>query len=159
MADHSWQQKHFDSLLHAYGRTPYFKQYRPFLEHVYLEREWDYLYELNRYLITEISSGILKAKTKFADSREYPVEGQKKDRIVNLVRACDADVYVSGPAAKDYLSEDDFSGDKASLVWKDYSGYPEYEHISSLFSHNVSILDLLFHVGDEAPYYIWGHRD
>jgi hypothetical protein len=159
MANTLWQRKHFDTLVCAYGRAPYFKQYRPFFEHVFLEREWGYLYELNRYLITEIAGRFLKVKTAFADSRDYPAEGKKKERLLNLIRACDADIYISGPAAKDYLSESDFAGEKASLVWKDYSGYPEYPHISAQFSHNVSIVDLLFHVGDEAPYYIWGHRD
>lgn len=27
------------------------------------------------------------------------------------------------------------------------------------FCHEVSILDLLFYVGDDAPYYIWGWRE
>lgn len=67
-------------------------------------------------------------------------------------------MYVSGPAAKDYIVAEDYEQAGIELVWKDYSGYPEYPQRGENFTHYVSILDLLFNVDDEAPYYIWGWR-
>jgi len=55
MTDAGWQKKHFDMLRASYRKAPFFEKYRPFLEYVYLETKWDYLYELDRYLIETIS--------------------------------------------------------------------------------------------------------
>ena len=41
----------------------------------------------------------------------------------------------------------------------DYSGYPEYPQCYPPFEHNVSILDVLFNVGPDAGWYLWGWRD
>ncbi|MBQ7480240.1 MAG: WbqC family protein, partial [Lachnospiraceae bacterium] len=45
------------------------------------------------------------------------------------------------------------------LRWKTYDEYPEYPQGTDAFNHNVSIIDLLCNVGEEAPYYIWGFRE
>jgi len=37
--------------------------------------------------------------------------------------------------------------------------YPEYPQLFPPFEHQVSILDVLFNCGPEAPYYIWGWRE
>jgi hypothetical protein len=37
--------------------------------------------------------------------------------------------------------------------------YPEYPQLFQPFTHNVTVLDLLFNTGDRAPYYIWGWKD
>ena len=37
-----------------------------------------------------------------------------------------------------------------SLEWMDYSGYKEYDQLFEPFSHQVSILDLIFNEGSNA---------
>jgi len=158
ITDYEWQKKHHTTLVKNYSRAPYFKKYKEFIEYVYLDRRWEYLYELNRYMIQEISK-MLGINTKFEDSRDYAVSGVKHDKLLNLVKAANADLYLSGPAAKDYIIEEDYKKANIELVYKDYSGYPEYKQLYEPFCHNVSILDLLFNTGDDAPYYIWGWRE
>lgn len=159
MHDKSWQKKHFNYLYTAYRKAPYFAKYKPFLEHVYLEVEWDYLYKLNRYLIENISKEFLGIKTSFTDSRDYPTHGKKNEKLLSLLQAAKTDIYVSGPAAKDYMVSELYEAAGIKVIWKDYSGYPEYPQASTDFTHNVSILDLLFNTGTDAPYYIWGWRE
>ncbi len=160
LADPSFQRKHFETLRANYARAPYFAQYKPFLEHVYLERTWETLSELNHYLITRIASDFLGCKTRFADSRDYPTHGARQERLLSLLTAVGAERYVSGPAAKDYIVEKDFADAGVALIWKDYAGYPAYpQQYGGPFAHGVSILDLLFNTGDDAPYYIWGWRE
>jgi hypothetical protein len=36
----------------------------------------------------------------------------------------------------------------------DYSGYPEYAQLYPPFEHAVTVLDLLFHIGPDAPRYM-----
>lgn len=160
MKDSSWQKKHFATLKMAYHKAPHWKRYGEFLSFVYLEKTWTYLYELNRFLIEHISRDFLGITTKFSDSRDYPTHGVKHEKLLSLVKAAQADLYLSGAAAKDYIIEKDYKDSGIELVWKDYSGYPEYSQCEGLFlTHYVSILDLLFNVGDDAPYYIWGWRE
>ena len=116
------------------------------------------MYLLNRYLIEHIATVFLRCKTKFSDSRDYYSSGHKSEKLLSLLKSAETDIYVSGPAAKNYIDEKKYKDAGIRLVWKDYDGYPEYSQSSKIFMHNVSILDLLFNVGDEAPYYIWGWR-
>ena len=41
----------------------------------------------------------------------------------------------------------------------DYGRYPEYPQLHPPFVHGVTVLDLLFNVGPDAPWYIWGWRE
>ena len=157
--DAGWQRSHWDSLRQQYEKRPYFKLYRSFFESVYLGKQWKNLSELNQFLIRHISHEILKISTQFLDSREFELDGQKLDRLLDLVVKSKATRYVSGPVAKDYIQPERFEALGIDLVWKDYSNYPEYPQAHPPFEHGVTILDLLFNVGPEAPQYIWGWRD
>jgi len=153
-----WQKKHWDRLRHVYANAPFFHLYKDFFEDVYLGRQWQYLYELNRYLITNISK-FLKIETTFADSRSFPSIGKKHLKLLQIVEQSEAEVYITGPGTKDYLIVDDYAKKNIKVVFKDYQGYPEYHQAFGKFVHEVSIVDLLFNTGSDAPYYIWKWRD
>lgn len=157
--DARWQRSHWDSLRQQYGKCPHFKTYEGFFADIYLGKQWTSLSDLNQYVIRQISSQILNVGTPFRDSREFQLSGSKQDRIIDLVVKSEASHYVSGPAAKDYIEPARFDELNVELIWKDYSGYPEYAQLHPPFEHHVSILDLLFHVGPEAGEYIWGWRN
>lgn len=157
--DHRWQQKHWKSIKQYYSRSPFFNAYSPFFEKIYLEKEWCNLTELNKFLVREIAQNFLSIDVEFRDSREYGPEGQKFDRLLDLLKKVGAGSYVSGPAAMDYFDEEAFAAAGIDLIYKDYSGYPEYGQFHPPFEHSVSILDLLFHAGKDAPHYIWGWRN
>ncbi|WKL03998.1 WbqC family protein [Paenibacillus amylolyticus] len=142
-----------------YSKAPYFKLYKDFLEHVYLEQKWSSLSELNQYLIRYISKDILGVSTTFKDSREFRSEGKKLDRLMELLHKSETDLYVSGPAAKDYIEDARFEEEGIELVYKDYNHYPEYNQFHPPFDHYVTIFDLLFQTGSDASYYIWGWRE
>jgi len=154
-----WAARHIRSLRHHYGRAPHFRRYEAFLEDVYLGRTWHSLSDLNQHIIKTVASEFLGIRTEFHDSREFEATAKKADRLLEVLDRLGAGVYVSGPAAKDYISEQQFEDAGIELVWKDYEGYPEYPQLHPPFSHKVTILDLLFHVGPEAPSFIWGWRD
>ena len=89
---------------------------------------------------------------------DYETHGVKHEKLLSRLKSAGADVYISGPAAKDYIIKKDYDNEGIELIWKDYSGYPEYPQGNDTFFPNVSILDLLCNVGKDAPYYIWGWR-
>lgn len=154
----AWQAKHWRTLTQNYSRAPHFARYAPYFEDVYLGRRWDNLSQLNQTLVREIACEFLGISTEFADSRSFALTGRKQDRLLDLVVACEADAYVSGPSAQAYIDPACFAAKGIELIWKDYTGYPEYAQRHPPFEHGVSILDLLFNVGPQAPWYIWGWR-
>ena len=159
LCNHAWQATHWRTLLMNYGKCAHFERYREYFEHVYLGMAWRNLSVLNQSLIRHVSREFLGITTEFTDSRDYRASGQKLDRLLDLVGQTGATSYLSGPAAKDYIVPERFAERRVELRWKHYGGYPDHPQRFPPFDPGVSILDLLFNVGPEAPLYIWGWRD
>jgi hypothetical protein len=158
LSDAHWAQKHWKSLRQFYSSAPYFKHYEPFFKEIYLGSRWETLSELNHYMIRSIARDILGIETQFADSRDFRMEGARLDRLMNLIESIGAESYVSGPSARSYIDENRFVASGIELIYKSYAGYPEYPQLHPPFEHAVSIVDLLFNAGPDAPQYIWGWR-
>ena len=158
LSDNGWAQKHWKTLSQSYSRAAHFKKYKAFFEDIYLGRKWHSLSQLNQHLICEVSRHLLGISTEFRDSREYRAEGSKLDRLMDVIQKAGTDIYISGPSAKAYIDPQRFEAAGIQLVYKSYGGYPEYPQPHPPFEHGVTVLDLLFSVGPDAPYYIWGWR-
>ncbi len=156
IANSFWQFKQFKTLAQYYSRAPFFESFRPFLETLYLEKQWTSLSQLNQWVITTISREFLGLSTIFRSSREFALEGKRADRLLDLLRQAEADLYVSGPSARAYLDTMRFEKEGIRVVFKDYSSYPEYSQFYPPFEHRVTVLDLLFHTGAAAASFIWG---
>jgi hypothetical protein len=158
LTDDEWRKKHWMTIQQAYSKAPYFKMYRDFFEYVYHEAQWSSLSELNQFLIRHISREFLGIQTDFQDSRKYHAQGEKLDRLIDLLKKAGASLYISGPSAQAYIDDNAFQTAGIDLVYKEYAGYPEYQQLYPPFEHGVSILDLLFNCGSSAPDFIWGWR-
>lgn len=154
LTNKSWQEKHWRKIKQYYSIAPYFELYRNFFEDFYLQHNWINLSDLNQYLIKNICQLFLGINTKFDDSRRYNLKENKSARVLELLKKVDANEYLSGPAAKNYLDEGKFADAGIKLFWMDYSNYIEYNQLYPPFIHNVSIIDLLFSVGEESYKYL-----
>ncbi len=157
--DHSWQRKHWASIVHNYSRAPFFKQYEALFRDIYLGVEWRSLSALNQHLTRLIATDLLGLKTEFRDSREFQVSGRKQDRLIELLRCIGATHYFSGPSARNYIDSRKFEAAGIELTFHDYPNYPEYPQLYPPFEQAVTVLDLLFNVGPNAAHYIWGWRE
>lgn len=156
--DHQWQKKHYNTLYHAYSKTPHFDMYSDFLKTVYLDHKWQKLSELNQYLIKTIAREFLAIDTEFACSGRQFDEVESSQRLLEIVKANKGQVYLSGPSARDYLDVSKFVNSGIEVQWMDYSGYPCYPQLHGEFQHNVCILDLLFHCGRHARKFLRNTR-
>lgn len=160
LPDRSWARSHWGRISQCYARAPFFRELSPCFKDFYLGRRHERLAEFNVEMTRMISHDLLKIPVRFADSRDYSPEGKKLDRLMDLVRKAGATTYISGPSGQGYLEPERFREAGVELIYKSYSGYPEYPQLFPPFTHTVSILDLLFNVGAEAaPAYIWGWRN
>jgi hypothetical protein len=151
--DQRWQSAHWNTLRHCYSRAPYFKRYASLLDVIYQSQSpllCDYLIDSTLALSQEL--GI--RHTQFRKSSEIAADGAKTDRLVSLLTSVGATHYISGPAARNYLEEDKLQQAGITLEYMSYQ-YPEYPQLYPPFDSFVSILDLLFMKGPEAPDYIW----
>lgn len=147
---HDWQAAHWAKLEANYKDAPHFKSIARWLKPLYLDETYTNLSALNRRFIEAICA-YLGIDTKLSWSWDYTLIEGKSERLVDLCTQAGATIYISGPAAKDYLKTELFKAQGIRVEWFDYAGYPEYPQLWGDFTHQVSILDLLLNVGQNAP--------
>ena len=155
VSEKDWAGRHWSTLRAWYGGAPFFEHYRPRLEEIYLGMNEQYLSRINRCLL-EVLMELLGITTPITWSTEYAAAGSKTERLLSLCQAAGATCYLSGPAARDYLEEASFEAQGIEVRWMSYDGYRPYPQLHPPFDHHVSVLDLLFSVGDDAPRYLLG---
>jgi len=148
-----WQTKHWKTLQGNYARAPYFDEIATWLAPIFLVQKHSSLSELNRTLIEAVCQ-YLGIDTRISNSWDYDLPEGKTDRLISLCQQAGAQMYISGPAARDYIDEALFHAAGIQLTWANYDGYPEYPQLWGDFVHGVSILDLLFNCGRSAPQYM-----
>ena len=149
ISDKKWNIKHWRTISQNYSKSKYFKDYKDIFEELYLACDEEYLSQINYKFITTINE-ILGIKTKLRWSSEFELVDGKTEKLLGICKDCNADIYLSGPAAKDYFNEELAKQENIKVEWMDYSGYKEYEQLNSPFEHGVSILDLIFNQGANA---------
>ena len=148
-----WAQVHWKALTRNYPRAPHFEEIAKIFEPLYMRREYTHLSALNREFIEAVCA-YLGITTKISNSWDYVLTDGKTERLADLCVQAGGAEYISGPAAKDYIEEQHFAKRGIKLTWFDYSGYAEYPQLWGEFTHGVSILDLLFNCGKDAPRYM-----
>lgn len=144
-----WAARHWKALECSYRRAPAFAATAAWLEPLYRQR-WTHLSVLNRALI-EATCAHLGITTRLSNSSDYALQAERSERLASICEQAGAAAYVSGPSARAYLDEAPFKRRGIAVEWFDYGPYPEYPQLWGAFEHQVSILDLLFHGGAEAP--------
>jgi hypothetical protein len=157
VCDNHWRREHWATLRHCYSRSPWFGQLAGPVEQLLLGSESRYLSEINHSWLCALCD-ILGIRTRLSWSEAYrSAADDPTGRLLEICAEAGAVEYLSGPAAKAYLKEDTFSRAGVRVTWMDYSGYPEYPQLYPPFDHYVSVLDLLFMTGCEAPAYLKGY--
>lgn len=153
IAGSDWATAHWKSLSQNYRRAPYFKEISAWLEPLYLSESYSYLSQLNRRFIEAICK-YLEVNTTISNSWDYTLFDGKTERLAHLCAQADGTEYISGPSAKNYIEEHIFTEMGIKLTWFDYTNYPKYPQLWGEFTHEVSILDLLFNCGKDAHRYM-----
>lgn len=144
IANMKWGKKHWNTIKANYGKAPKFKFFAPIFEELYLDGNEDLLTNVNEKYI-KVICGILKIQTPILRSAKFELQGDKNERIIDLCKKVEADIYISGPAAKNYVNEILFKENNIKLEWFQYSLPKAYaQQNSSKFDPYVTVLDYLF---------------
>lgn len=153
----NWSKKHYYSFLANYAKANYFKKYEFLIEDFYIKNQWKKLNELNIYTTKKISE-ILKINTEFIRSSELNISTQDKNqRLIDIIKYLNGKIYVSGPAAKNYIDIEKFKQNNIDIYFMNYN-YPEYPQLYGKFIHEVTVLDVIFNCGENSLKYIFQNR-
>ncbi|WP_445425016.1 WbqC family protein [Alishewanella sp. HL-SH06] len=149
VSDLRWSKKHWQTISQNYSKAPFFKEYKDLFEDFYMNNQEKRLSLINARLI-EIVNFILGIETKISWSSDYQLLEGQTEKLLSICKQAGADVYLSGPAAKEYFDITLAQKEGIQVEWMNYSGYQEYHQLYPPFEHGVSIIDLIFNEGSNA---------
>ena len=151
--DSPWNEAHRKAIFHSYSKAPHFDRYLPLLETFYRRRD-EFLADFTIDFTVALARELGNTHTRFMRSSRIPdIDGQKTDRLIQILQAVEATHYISGPSASGYIEKEKFDAAGITLEYMEYN-YPEYPQLYPPFDPHVSILDLLFMTGPKASSYI-----
>jgi hypothetical protein len=155
IASKNWNRKHWHTIsCSGYANAPYFDKYKGLFENLYMECKENYLSEVNYKFIKSICK-VLDINSQISWSMDYEIKSDDSTKkIIDLCKQVEAEEYISGPSARNYIKEELFEESNIKLKYMDYSSYPEYDQLFGPFEHHVSIIDLIFNVGPNAHSYM-----
>ncbi|MFT4926368.1 MAG: hypothetical protein ACI8WB_002466 [Phenylobacterium sp.] len=154
VSDSRWASKHWKTISQNYLNCDAFEQYADIIGDLYQEAgRLELISEINYLFITTICR-LLGVDTQILMAESFTLPEDRQERLIEICRQTDCDIYVSGPAAKCYIEPELFVRNNTGLEWFAYDGYPDYKQKSKVFMPNVSIVDLLLNMGNESSKYI-----
>jgi len=146
-----WAQKMLNRIRESYRHAPNFDMYFTQLSEL-LTTPSISVSDLNVRLIHWVC-GNLNINTPIKFSREYNPQGTKTERLLGILKQVNATSYLSGPAARSYLIPELLENEGIRLEYKKYN-YAEYHQLFPPFESNVSVIDLLFMMGEHSRLYL-----
>jgi len=144
----NFSKDHLKAIKYNYSQAKYFRKIFPELENI-LNKDFDLLVDLNIELITWLKDK-LGIKTKLKKSSLLKAKGKKAGLLINICQLLGATHYLSPPDAKSYIKgSKEFKDNKINLLYHDYK-HPHYKQLYGQFISYLSIIDLLFNMGDKS---------
>ncbi len=139
-----WAGKHYGSIMHAYTKAPFFKEHHVFFKELYSHRYYKMI-DINLKIIKYIKER-LNIPTELIYSSDLSVTHKGSERIVEIMKILNGDIYLSGGGDSEYMEFDSFNNAGISIRQQNFV-HPEYDQIHGEFISCMSIIDLLFNQG------------
>lgn len=139
------------TLEQEYGKAAHFNDCSDILEEmVRLSAEVVSMSEFNTGLIKHLFKKFeIKAKI-FHGYSDLHLEGHKDERIFQMCKKLQADVYYSGKGAAVYHEEEEYKKRGICLVYSEYIPF-EYQQVRKPFVQDLSVIDYIFNMGYSLP--------
>lgn len=140
-----WQDSQREFIFQNYRKALFFNEVWSEIEHIFL-KEYKYL--------MDVLMDSIEAERKLFDIRteiilqsdiKYLRDTYKNEMLIELCKAVNADVYLSGNGARGYMAVQEFEAQGITVEYQKFE-YPKYQQFGE-FVPNLSALDILFHCG------------
>ena len=154
IADSYWAKSHWSILKQNYLKSKYFNEYKTLFKNLYSSINSKNLSTINFKFIKLINT-ILEIDTKISyPNKSLKISKDKNIRLIEICKESNADIYLSGPNAKEYLDPSAFKKNDIKVEWMSYDNYTVYNQLFPPFDHFVSIVDLIFNHGLNSKKYM-----
>lgn len=140
----SWKDEHLKSISFSYANTEFFDYYFGKIKKI-LDKNHELLIRLNEDLL-KFFLDELNIEVDFMIASELNVPGTKNQYLINLCRACNANVYIFGQMGKSYADIELWGNNGIKVYFHQYN-HPEFRQKFGKFEPYLSIIDLLFNEG------------
>jgi len=152
--DKDWVNLHLENLKSNYSRTPYYREYMDLLLPFYKNR-YELLADFTIDTTIALAGKLGVPAERFVRSSELGIEADRNQRLIDILHHLNCNHYITGPSAQDYIERQLYADAGIELSFINYD-YPTYPQPHPPFDSQVTILDLLFMVGSDAPKYMKG---
>ncbi len=144
-----WRSQHKDILKQAYLNAPHRDEMLSLVDKVFSKKIYT-LQDISRESTIALARYFnICNDTEFLDSSNMRVQGASSQRLHDLCVAVEADRYITGHGAKNYLDHELFERSKIKIEYMDYKMLP-YSQLYSGFNPYVTALDLVANCGKKG---------
>ena len=131
-----WQKEHWHAIVSAYNSSPFFEYFKDDFFEFYCSPKYTFLYDFN-FKILEKIMGILNLQRKIIFTQDYIFEDQMPDFMIDLRQQ----IHPKKPQTE-------------GLNYYSTTNYPQVFSSLPSFSPNLSIIDMIFNIGEETINYL-----
>jgi hypothetical protein len=148
LADSRAPLKHFKTLQQRYGKCPGWRLLSSRLENI-LGRPHEKLMSLCQET-TQLTLDLYHLKPQITFASDLVVTGQKGERVINLVKAVNANHYLSGTGAREYLVPETFVEAGLGLTFQEFTHPGYHQTTGAAFAPAAFALEWYLEKPDEA---------
>lgn len=154
-----WTRTHRRTLEQNYRAAPHFEEVMhrvvdPALKQA--EEERGSLADVNIIAFERVCD-YLGLRVPCRRASELGVQGSPTERLIALTQRMGGRIYLSGPSGRRYMDQSLFCPDGVDVAYAPFH-HPTYAQSWGRFEDNLSILDMLFHIGSRMATFL-GQRD
>lgn len=147
--DYDWQSKSLSLIYENYKLSRHFEEIYLIVKKIFSYSP-EYLIDFNLRAL-DILRELLGIKNKIFFSSDFNTTKTKNDLLVELLKKVNANTYLSGQGAKDYLEDKIFLENNINVIYNNFDR-PIYEQQYKdkkdyMFIEDLSIIDYLFNCG------------
>lgn len=154
LSETPWRKKQLSLIQHAYKKTPFFDDIYPIISEVIEDNSVNGLSDLNIALIKNICR-YLGFKTEFIIDTDLIdqtfINLSKTEKLLYFCQVTNSKQYFTGPSAANYMETSILTNAKVDVIFFEYQQAKFYDQLWGKFEKDLSILDLLFNLGDDTP--------
>ena len=144
----NWPKKHWLAIKQNYSSSIFYSKYCYFFEDILIGKKWKFLIDLELSII-EWCLRQLGISTEIVISSQLTSRATKTEGVIQICKELGANAYLSSSAGRNYLNESRLAEENIQLEYQEYL-HPVYPQVYLGFIPYLSIVDLLFNMGDAS---------